>query len=100
MAISITGRRITPSGYLKTLISRKLQRVFRRLGDAGLSATVVVSREKLEKVVDISLHARGDRILHASGSGDTWQLASTIAVEKLERQADTLKGKWKDRRRR
>jgi ribosomal subunit interface protein len=98
--MEITGRRVVVSGYLKALITKKLARVARHLSDAGLSASVVVWREKLERVVEITIHARGERFLHAVGAGGTWQSASTTAVEKLDHQASTLKGKWKGRRRR
>lgn len=100
MQIEIKGRRMVPSSYLRTLITSKIARVFRHLSDAGLSASAVVWREKLEKVVEVTVHARSEHFLHASGTGDTWQAATTLAVEKLDQQASRLKGKWKGRRRR
>jgi ribosomal subunit interface protein len=100
MLIDIKGRRVAVSGYLRALISKKLERVFRHLSDAGLSAAVIVWREKLEKVVEITVHARGEHFLHAVGTGATWQTASTTVVERLDHQAARLKGKWKGRRRR
>jgi ribosomal subunit interface protein len=100
MDIEITGRRVAVSGYLRSLINTKLSRVSRHLSDAGLSAAVIVSRAKLEKVVEVSVHARGEQYLHAVGGGPTWQFASTMAAERLDQQASKLKGKWKDRRRR
>ena len=100
MQIEITGRRMAVSNYLRSLVTTKLARVFRHLSDAGLSASVVVSRAKLEKLVEVTIHARGEHFLHAVGSGPTWQFASTMVTERLDHQASTLKGKWKDRRRR
>jgi len=100
MHIEITGRRVAVSTYLRSLVTQKLARVFRHLSDAGLSAAVVVSNEKLDKVVEVTVHARGEHFLHAVGDGATWQSASTAVAEKLDRQGRTLKGKWKDRRRR
>jgi ribosomal subunit interface protein len=100
MQIEITGRRMAVSTYLRTLVTTKLARVFRHLSDAGLSASVVVSRAKLDKLVEVTIHARGEHFLHAVGSGPTWQFASTLATERLDHQASTLKGKWKGRRRR
>jgi ribosome-associated translation inhibitor RaiA len=75
-------------------------RVFRHLSDAGLSTSVVVSRAKLDKLVEVTVHARGEHFLHAVGNGPTWQFASTMVAERLDHQAARLKGKWKDRRRR
>ena len=100
MHIEITGRRMTVSNYLRSLITTKLARVVRHLSDAGLSAAVIVSREKLDHVVEVTIHARGEHFLHAVGGGPTWQFASTMAAERLNQQASKLKGKWKDRRRR
>ncbi|HQZ40086.1 MAG TPA: ribosome-associated translation inhibitor RaiA [Vicinamibacterales bacterium] len=100
MQIEITGRRMTTSSYLRSLVNQKLGRIFRHLSDAGLSAAVIVSREKLDKLVEVTVHARGEHFLHAVGNGPTWQFASTVVTEKLDRQARKLKGKWKDRRRR
>jgi len=77
MQIEITGRRMAVSSYLRSLVTTKMARVFRHLSDAGLSASVVVSRAKLEKLVEVTVHARGEHFLHAVGNG-----------------------KWKDRRRR
>ena len=47
MQIEITGHRMAVSNYLRSLVTTKMSRVFRHLSHAGLSATVVVSREKL-----------------------------------------------------
>ena len=100
MHIEITGRRMAVSSYLRSLLTTKMSRVFRHLSYAGLSATIVVSRAKLEKLVEVTIHARGENFLHAVGNGPTWQFASTMVAERLDQQATRLKGKWKDRRRR
>jgi ribosomal subunit interface protein len=100
MQIEITGHRMAVSAYLRSLVTTKMARVFRHLSDAGLSATVVASRQKLDKIVEVTIHARGEHFLHAVGSGPSWQFASTMVAERLDQQASRLKGKWKDRRRR
>ena len=100
MKLIVTGRRMAVSSYLRSLVTTKMARVFRHLSDAGLSASVVVSRAKLEKLVEVTVHARGEHFLHAVGNGPTWQFASTLVAERLDQQASRLKGKWKDRRRR
>ena len=46
------------------------------------------------------LHARGDHMLHGEGEGATWATALRAAVDKVDQQAHTVKGKWQDRRRR
>jgi ribosomal subunit interface protein len=100
MHIEITGRRMAVSTYLRSLVTTKMGRVFRHLSNAGLSASVVVSRARLDKLVEVTVHARGEHFLHAVGNGPTWQFASTMVAERLDHQAARLKGKWKDRRRR
>ena len=100
MHIEITGRRMAVSSYLRSLVTTKMARVFRHLSDAGLSASVVVSRAKIDKLVEVTVHARGEHFLHAVGNGPTWQFASTLVAERLDQQAARLKGKWKGRRRR
>ena len=87
MQIEITGHRMAVSSYLRTLVTTKMTRVFRHLSSAGLSATVVVSREKQQKLVEVTVHARGEHFLHAVGNGPTWQFASTMVAERLDQQA-------------
>lgn len=100
MRIELTGRHVTVSPGLRSLVNRKLARVVRRLDSAGLSATVLVSRQRQDHVVEVTLHARGEHFLHAVGKAETWAVATDTAVERLERQAERLKTKWGARRRR
>ena len=63
MQIAISGRRMAVSSYLRSLVNAKMARVFRHLSDAGLSANVVVSRRKLDKLVDfLLLRNQADRL--------------------------------------
>lgn len=96
----MTGRHVAVSPGLRTLVNRKLDRVLRRLDNAGLSATVVASRQRQDSVVEVTLHARGEHFLHAVGKGREWEIAANAVVEKLERQAEKLKTKWQGRKRR
>ena len=100
MRIEITGRHVAVSPGLRTLVDRKLARVLRRLNDAGLSATVIVSKQRQDNLVEVTLHARGEHFLHALGKGKEWEIAANAVVEKLERQTEKLKTKWAARKRR
>jgi putative sigma-54 modulation protein len=100
MRIEMTGRHVAVSPGLRTLVTRKLDRVRRRLNNAGLSATVVASRQRQDNVVEVTLHARGEHFLHAVGKGKEWEVAANAVVEKLERQAEKLKTRWTGRKRR
>lgn len=100
MRLELTGRKVTISPGLRALVDDKLARVLRQVNDSGISAAVIVTKEKFLKVVDVALHARGERFLHAVARADTWELAVNAAAEKLEQQARKMKGKWKTKTRR
>lgn len=100
MRVELTGHQLEISPGLRNLIDRKLAKVTRVLNDAGVSAGVVVKKEKVNNVVEITLHARGEQFLHAVGKADTWQAAMTMAVAKVMHQTEKMKGKWQERKRR
>ncbi|MBA3269825.1 MAG: ribosome-associated translation inhibitor RaiA [Acidobacteria bacterium] len=100
MRVELTGHQIEVSPGLRSLVDRKLVKVTRVLNDAGVSAAVVVKREKVNNVVEITLHLRSEQFMHAVGKADTWQAAMTLAVAKLLHQAEKVKGKWQERKRR
>jgi putative sigma-54 modulation protein len=99
MRLELTGRHVTVSPALRSLVNQKLARVLRQVNDSGISASVIVSTVKFEKVVEVSLHARGERFLHALARAEAWDLAVNQAVEKIEQQARKMKGKWQSKRR-
>ena len=70
------------------------------LNDAGVSAAVVVTKEKVNNVVEITLHARGERFLHAAAKATSWETAMTTVVAKVMHQTEKVKGKWQERKRR
>ncbi|MEW6321759.1 MAG: ribosome-associated translation inhibitor RaiA [Acidobacteriota bacterium] len=100
MRVELTGRHVAVSPGLRRLVDRKLARVLRQVNDSGISAQVVVTKQKFQKVVEITLHARGERFLHAVAQAETWELAVNSAAEKIEQQARKMKGKWRERQRR
>ena len=55
----------------------------RVLNDAGVSAAVVVTKEKVNNVVEITLHARGEQFLHAVAKATSWETAMTTVVAKV-----------------
>jgi putative sigma-54 modulation protein len=100
MRIELTGRHVVVSPGLRNLVTRKLAKVERLLSRTGLSATVIVTTEKLKNVVEVTLHARGEHFLHAIARADTWATAMTGVVSKVLHQGERLKGKWQERKRR
>jgi ribosomal subunit interface protein len=100
MRVELTGRHLTISPGLRNLIDRKLGKVRRVLNDAGVSAAVVVTKEKVNNVVEVTLHARGERFLHAVAKATSWETAMTDVVAKVMHQNEKVKGKWQERKRR
>ena len=64
-----------------------------------MSAQVVLSREKNRVVAEVVVHARQDHMLAGVGATQTWSTALTAAVKKVLQQAETVKGKWQERKR-
>lgn len=100
MRVELTGRHVTISPGLRRLVDRKLGKVQRVLNDSGLSATVVITKERIHSVVELTLHARGEHFLHAVGKADSWEMAMTEVIDKVLHQAEKMKGKWHERQRR
>ena len=100
MRLELTGRHLAISPTLRNLITRKIGKVHRMLNDSGVSAVVVVSREKINNVVELALHARGERFLHAVAKATTWEAATTDVIAKILHQTETVKNRWHERKRR
>jgi ribosomal subunit interface protein len=100
MRLELTGRHLVISQGLRNLVTRKLGKVHRVLNDTGVSAAVIVTTEKVANVVEITLHTRGERFLHAVAKAPTWETATTDAVAKILHQAETVKNKWQERKKR
>jgi ribosomal subunit interface protein len=99
MRLTLTGRQVDITPQLRQLAERRLAKIERRLGDAVVSSQLVLSREKNRFVAELTVHARGDHILHGLGSATSWSTALTGAVQKVAQQAEKLKGKWQVRKR-
>jgi ribosomal subunit interface protein len=100
MRLELTGRHVDISPSVRRLVDDKLARLDRLLQDSALSAQVVLSKEKNGFRADVTLHARDDRFLHGVGKGTTLQVSFGQAIEKIVQQAQKVKGKWQERKRR
>ena len=100
MKTTVTGRHVDIPTEVRALILKKLETLERRLSDGAVSVQVVLSRSHRDCMVEIVLHARGDHMLHGEGQGTAWAQAIRSAIDKVDQQAYTLKGKWQGRRRR
>src|SRR5262249_44609979 len=60
----------------------------------------VLTREKYRLRIEITLHARGEKFLHGMGDSNSWEVSMAQAIEKITQQAQKVKGKWQERKRR
>jgi putative sigma-54 modulation protein len=100
MRLELTGRHVDITPSVRRLVDGKLARLERLLQDSALSAQVVLSKEKNGSRADVTLHARDERFLHGVGKGATLQISFGQAIEKIVQQAQKVKGKWQERKRR
>jgi ribosomal subunit interface protein len=100
MRLVLTGRNLDIPAPLRQQVSRRLAKLERVLNDSAVSAQVVLAIERHRHLTDITLHARGDHVLHVVGTGTTWPLSIKDAAEKLGQRAQRVKEKWTTRKRR
>ena len=100
MRLDITGRHVEVNAPLRQLIDRRLAKLERLLNDSAISAQVILTKEKYRHRTEIIIHARGDHMMRGLGEGAGWPISIRHAAEKIQQQAQTLKGKWRERKRR
>ena len=99
MRLLLTGRQVTITPNLRRLVEARLAKLERRFREALVSAQVVLSQEKNRRVAEVVVHARQDHILTGVGTTSAWSTSLTAAVKKVLQQAETVKGKWQERKR-
>jgi len=99
MRLDITGRHVDITPGLRQLIDKRLVRLGRLLNDSAISAQVILAKEKYRLQCEIVVHAKGERTLRGRGEDTTWPTAVRHASVKIEQQAQTVKGKWAERKR-
>ena len=99
MRLLLTGRQVTITPNLRRLVEARLAKLERRFGEALISAQVVLSQEKNRFVAEVVVHARQDHILKGVGTTAAWGTSLTAAMKKVLQQAETVKGKWRERKR-
>jgi putative sigma-54 modulation protein len=99
MRVDVTGRHVEITAPLRNLINQRLAKLERLLNDNVVSAGVILTKEKYRHRTEIVIHARGDHIMRGLGEGNAWPISVRQAAQKVEQQAQTLKGKWSERKR-
>jgi putative sigma-54 modulation protein len=100
MRLELTGRHIDITPALRRLVTSKLSKLERLLNHRAVSAQAVLSREKHSVRADITLHARGEKFLHGVGNAEGWETSIGEAIDKISQQAQRVKSKFTDRKRR
>ncbi len=96
----VTGRNVEITPGLRDLIARQLGKLTRVLNDSAVSAQVILRRERHRHLAEVTIHARGEHVLHGMGAGSAWPTSVRSALQKVEKQAERLKTKWQERKRR
>src|SRR3954468_14341518 len=99
MRLDITGRHVEITPPVRQLITKRLSRLERLLNDAAVSAIITLTKEKYRLRTEIAVHTKGDHVLRGNGEGNAWPVSVRQATQKIEQQAQTLKGKWDGRKR-
>ena len=99
MRLDITGRHVEITPTVRQLLTKRLARLERVLNEAAVSAIITLTREKYRLRTEIAVHTKGDRVLRGKGEGNAWPISVRQATEKIEQQAQKLKGKWNGRKR-
>jgi putative sigma-54 modulation protein len=99
MRLELTGRHVPITSAIRTLVEQRVGHLLRRLNDSAVSAHVVLTREKTRVHAESTVHARGEHFLHGEATGRDAGTAVGAAADKIERQAQTLKSRWTERKR-
>jgi ribosomal subunit interface protein len=99
MRLLLTGRQVSITPNLRRLVEARLAKLERRFAEALVSVQVVLSREKNRLEAEVVVHARQDHTLKGVGTTNAWGTSLTAAVKKVLQQAETVKGKWQERKR-
>src|SRR5439155_19959026 len=100
MRLELTGRHVDITPALRRLVDNKPAKLGRLLNDSAVSAQAVLTLEKRRRRADITVHARGEKFLHGVGNSATWEVSVGQAIDKIAQQAQKVKGKWQERKRR
>ena len=100
MRLVLKGRNVDVTPALRKLVDSKLGKIDRVDKGVLVSAQVELAQERHRCLVDVTIHARGDHMLHGSGAKGTWETSLGDALEKITLQVQKMKGKWQERKRR
>jgi len=100
MRLALTGRNLTVTPALRQVVTKRLEKLDRRLHGSIISAQIALQVQKDRVKADVRVTTRGDHDLSGHGEATTAQASATDAIAKVEHQASKVKGKWEARKRR
>jgi putative sigma-54 modulation protein len=100
MRLELRGHHVDITPGLRRLVDTKLSKLDRLLNDRAVSAQAILTLEKHRHRADITLHARGEKFLHGVGNTDGWETSVGAAIDKISQQAQKIKTRLQDRKRR
>jgi putative sigma-54 modulation protein len=100
MRLDISGRHLAVTAATRTFAEQRLAHTLKLLNNSAVSAHVSLEKERGRIRAEVSLHVKHEHFLHGAGTGPDAQSAISAAADRVERQAEKLKGKWSGRRRR
>ena len=100
MRLDFTGRNTVVSDALRARVQGKIDKLSKVLVDGIVSAHVILTVEKYRQIAEVTVHTRGNHMLHGVEESHDMEQSVTQVVEKLEKQARRLKGKWREQKRR
>ena len=100
MRLELTGRQFTITPAARKLVERGIHHTLKLLHNSVVSAHVVLTRQRGLVRAEVTVHVSREHFLHGEGSGPDLQVALAAATDKIQHQAEKLKGKWKGRKRR
>ena len=100
MRVDISGRHLAVTAATRRFAEQRLSHTVRLLNNSAVSAHVGLTKERGRIRAEVALHVKHERFLHGAGTGPDPESAIGAAADRVERQAEKLKGKWSGRRRR
>jgi putative sigma-54 modulation protein len=100
MRVDISGRHLSVTAATRRFAEQRLAHTVRLLNNSAVSAHVGLTKERGRIRAEVALHVKHERFLHGAGTGPDPESAIGAAADRVERQAEKLKGKWSGRRRR
>ncbi len=96
MQILLTFKNVDSSTFLKSYLEEKLERLDKIMPHPG-TADVVFQEEKLRKIVDVNLTAKGIDV-HAREESGAWNEAIDLVADKVKKQLIKNKEKLQSHR--